>query len=325
MHVRSYCTETSYIEHIGKISVLDQWRPTPVNNVVYGWNLVKDGWPAEIKSVDTLGYYKYVKKNFSSGEEVSSKLKIDIVIPCIEKDCTILPFTILYLKENLRHPLNEIFIVSPKSEKIRNISERYGCTFIQEDTLLPITQKDIPYRVNGIDRSGWLFQQFLKLTSDSIVSQEFFFVIDADTILIQPQVFELNKKIIFLHSDEYHRPYYEVYRNLLGKNPSTNLSFVAHQMMFQRSKLLELRNLIEEKHPGKKWYNIIYEIINKQETSSFSEYELYGHWIMDNYPDEIEREYWFNYHTPLKKYSYVEKISSELKDRFRSISFHSYS
>lgn len=322
--VRNFCTDTSYIEHIGHFSVLNEERPTPVYNPVYGLNLVKKGWPGDLEKCGTMGYYRYVKGSPSSGENISSNLKIDIVIPCTEKDSTVLPYTIGYLQKNLRHPLNEIFIVSPKSEKIKDISDRLGCTYIQEDTVLPVTRKDIPYIVNGVDRSGWLFQQLLKLAGDSIVSQEFFYVIDADTILIRPQVFELNEKTVFLHSDEYHRPYYEVYRDLLGCYPSTNLSFVAHQMMFQRSKLSELRNLIEKRNDGETWFNVIINTIDKREPSSFSEYELYGHWMMDNYLNDIEREYWFNCHLPIRRIKEIEKLSSELKDQYRSISFHRY-
>ena len=324
LHVRNFCTETSYIEHIGKVSVLDQWRPTPVNNVVYGWNLVKNGWSAEIESIDTLGYYKYVKGSPSSCKDLSSNLTLDVLIPCIEKDSKILPYTIASIQKNLKHPLHEIFIVSPKSKKIREICDETNTAFVDEDTILPITKKDLCYKPNYIDRSGWLFQQFLKLSGDSIVSQESFFVIDADTILTRPQVFELDNKIVFLHSDEHHQPYYEAYFNILGQYPSINMSFIAHQMLFQKSKLAELRNTIEQLNNYEMWYNVIYKKINKQEISSFSEYELYGHWIMDHYGRDIEREYWFNCQLPSSRFKIISKNASDLNDKYRSISIHNY-
>ena len=45
--VRNFCTETSYVEHLGEDSILDQWRPTPVTGITafalrpvrHGWNL----------------------------------------------------------------------------------------------------------------------------------------------------------------------------------------------------------------------------------------------------------------------------------------------
>ncbi len=48
--VRNFCTETSYVEHIGrKESILDQWRPFSARKkAVYGLNLAKEGWPCMI-------------------------------------------------------------------------------------------------------------------------------------------------------------------------------------------------------------------------------------------------------------------------------------
>lgn len=324
LHVRNFCTETSYIEHIGNVSILDQWRPTPVRNVVYGWNLVRDGWVAEIDSIDTLGYYKYVKKSPSSSLNISSNLSLDVLIPCIEKDQKILPYTIESVRNHLKHPLHEIFVVSPKSRRIKEICDDASAIFIDEDTVLPFAKRDLTYTVNRVDRSGWLFQQFIKLSGDSIGTQEFYFVIDADTILIRPQVFELNKKIVFLHSDEHHHPYYEAYNNILGQYPSTNLSFIAHQMLFQKTRLGELRKYIENINDNEPWYKVINKKINKNELSSFSEYELYGHWVMDNYPIDIEREYWFNYRLLANKIKNLAEITPLLKDKYRSVSFHSY-
>jgi len=322
--IRNFSTETSYVEHIGKVSVLNQWRQTPVKNSVYGLNLVTTGWPKEIAFIETLGYYKYIKGSPSSCENCSSTLPLDIIIPCAEKDLKILPHTISGIRENLKHPIHELFIISPDSRRIEEICNHNECTYIREDTVLPIKPRDIPYVSNGIDRSGWLYQQFLKLAGDLISSREHFFVLDADTVLIRPQVFETNNKIIFLHSDEYILPYYDAYQKLLGYYPSTGISFVAHQMLFQRSIVSELRDAIEENNQRKPWYSAIYDTIDRRLISSFSEYELYGHWMMDNHRNAIDREYWFNYHIPFQNDRMIQRLSSELRDRYRSISFHSY-
>ena len=43
--VRSFCTETSYIEHLGRTSVLDQWRPQAVGeNAAYALLPARTGW-----------------------------------------------------------------------------------------------------------------------------------------------------------------------------------------------------------------------------------------------------------------------------------------
>lgn len=43
--VRNFCTETSYVEHLGRVSVLDAWRPKTVgDNAAFGVKLARDGW-----------------------------------------------------------------------------------------------------------------------------------------------------------------------------------------------------------------------------------------------------------------------------------------
>jgi len=43
--IRNFCTEKSYVEHLGKISVLDQWRPKAVEtNASFALNPILEGW-----------------------------------------------------------------------------------------------------------------------------------------------------------------------------------------------------------------------------------------------------------------------------------------
>lgn len=51
LKVRNFCTETSYIEHFGRISILDKWRPTAVgDNAAFAVKLARDGWVLPEKS-----------------------------------------------------------------------------------------------------------------------------------------------------------------------------------------------------------------------------------------------------------------------------------
>jgi hypothetical protein len=86
---------------------------------------------------------------------------------------------------------------------------------VYEGDVLPISKNSINYCVNGVNRAGWLLQQFLKWSGDTLTHEEHFLVLDADTVLISPQVFEVDGKIMFLHSDEHHQPYYDVFERIL--------------------------------------------------------------------------------------------------------------
>ena len=70
--------------------------------------------------------------------------------------------------------------------------------------------------------------------ADSLISEEYYLALDADTILIRPQIFEANRKAILLHSNEHHQPYFDAYEEFFGKKARTDLSFVSHQMMIEK-------------------------------------------------------------------------------------------
>ena len=324
MRVRNFCTETSYIEHIGRTSILDNWRPTPVGRgIVYGMNLVKYGWPYNMESIGTLGYYKFIKNSVSTGDVASSQIMLDVVFTVAEKDIDVLPYAIDGVKENLKHPIARVIIIAPAIEKIKTLCRSKDCQFICEDSLMPITKKDINYTVKGLDRSGWLYQQFLKLSVDSFCSQEYCLIIDADTILISPQVFEVDGKTILLHSDEHHQPYFDLYRKLFYMDAPSDLSFVSHHILLKKTRISELKKAIENRF-NDVWFNIILSFIDKSEISAFSEYEMYGQWMLQNYEDEIIREYWQNKAIMRQRLNELETIKKELAGKYRSISFHSY-
>lgn len=45
LRVRNFCTETSYVEHLGQVSVLDVWRPQAVGrNAAFGDKPAREGW-----------------------------------------------------------------------------------------------------------------------------------------------------------------------------------------------------------------------------------------------------------------------------------------
>lgn len=88
LKVRNFCTETSYVEHIGrKKSILDQWRPVPVREkAVHALNLAKDGWPYDMEKINSIGYYKYMENSKFDCSDLRSSLPIDTVIPVAKKD-----------------------------------------------------------------------------------------------------------------------------------------------------------------------------------------------------------------------------------------------
>lgn len=101
--------------------------------------------------------------------------------------------------------------------QIKELCIRKGCKLIDENKVLPITKKDIHYRSKKWEKSGWLFQQLLKLSGDSLGNSSLFSAIDADTVLIRPHVFRSGNKTVFYCRKWSQPEYFKTYRKLLKK------------------------------------------------------------------------------------------------------------
>ncbi|AKB45107.1 DUF6492 family protein [Methanosarcina vacuolata] len=278
-----------------------------------------------VRRIWYLFIYKKLQKifYFNQNRNSNSNIPIDILIPATEKDLATLPCTIKSVRLYIKHPITTIYVIAPDSEKIKSVCSKEKCRYLNEDAILPITKKDIDYKVKDIDRSGWLFQQLLKLSGDKICTQEYFLVIDADTVLLKPHTFLIKNKTLFMYSDEYHLPYFKMYKKIVGVEANSCVSFVSHQMLFHKPKLYALKKKIEE-NTQSSWYSAIINNIDKNETSGFSEYETYGNFVLSNYPQNIKREYFFNISLNSKKIVELDRIAINLSKKYRSVSFHSY-
>jgi Family of unknown function (DUF6492) len=178
------------------------------------------------------------------------------------------------------------------------------------------------YRVEPWDRSGWLFAQLLKLSVDTMASEDHVLVIDADTVLIRPQTFTHRGAVVALVSSEYHPPYFTAYRALLDEQPVSRLSFIAHHTVMNRRTLADLKVLIQSrrKHP---WWQAILEVCDFSCLSCFADYELYGNYNLSrNRP--IVRRWWANSPLSRNHMSSLDDLHYRFGSQFRTVSFHHY-
>lgn len=169
---------------------------------------------------------------------ISNDAEIDVVIPIIEKDLKILPLCFEGIKACVNNKIKDIYIVAPRiNEEIIVFCEKHQVKYVDESTVIGITPKDINLMVEGvngtcINRSGWLFQQLLKL-SGNIGTCENYLCIDSDHILVRPHTFvDKNNIPVFYMSAECHEPYYENIRKISSTKKMSYLSYVAHKMLF---------------------------------------------------------------------------------------------
>ena len=244
---------------------------------------------------------------------------LDILIPTTDKDLNKLELVLKSLS-NINNPIQHIYIVAPKSKFIQQFCEKFHCIYLDENTVLPIKLSDIHYHPQGINRSGWIFQQLIKLNVDHLCDNQNVLVLDSDTLFNRTQSFIAKGRAVFDCSDEYHAPYFKAYSSYLGLNKRFGLSFVAHHMVFQRARLKEMKLAIE-KHTHKKWYQAILEGLDKNEVSSFSEYEMYGNWMYYHHRNKMFLREWYNFSTTFEQMQHLPL--SKLKG-YKTISMHSY-
>lgn len=246
---------------------------------------------------------------------------IDVLIPAIEKDLATLPHVIDAVRKYVKHPIREIIIVAPRKQRILDLCTKKGCRFVHEDTVLPITKKNIHYQSKKWDRSGWLYQQLLKLGGDKVCSSKYYLVIDADTVLIRPHVFKMGNKTVFYCRNWSQNEYFKTYKKLMGKSRSSRSSFVTHYMLFKKSKVKQLKQAIESKHK-RSWYSAIMKSMNKSKQFAFSEFETYGNFLYSSEPEKMILKPANNksLHSSFSQIS-PSKMTSLTKS-YRSISFH---
>lgn len=268
-------------------------------------------------------YQSYFMKTLFSFHETGSKTPIDIFIPTIAKDLTVLPFVVEYARKNIKHPISSIYIVAPDEEEIRKVATNLQCVFINEKDVLGYGKDQTPYSFDGNDASGWLYQQLLKLNCYKVCTEEHILILDSDTLVINPKKFEYKGNYILDFADELHPPYFETYNQLLGLKHRMPVSFVCHHMLFKKSNLQALQKHIETIH-SKPWDKAIIEMAEQKRAHYFSEYETYANFVLEKTNDTYIFEYWFNSPLHRVKLSEIDFVISSLKDKYKTVSFHSY-
>lgn len=289
---------------------------------IYRDLFVCEGCPHRLRRGLGIVWFKKLRPFLADDNQGRSDLELDVIIPAVEKDLPALPHAIEGVRRNLMHPIRNVMVVAPESSTIQELCRQLHVDFVDEKTVAPVSKHDIQYVVDGKDRSGWLLQQLIKLNADRVAMTENFLVLDADTVLVKPQRLETGGRSVLLVSEEHHRPYSTTYEKLFGYPPQSLLSFVCHYMIFNKQILMLLREAIQ-KRIEKPWARAIVESIDRNEASSFSEYETYGNFLREISPRKIVLRYSHNRRLAPMELGDISRYSDKA-DRFVSLSFHRY-
>lgn len=259
----------------------------------------------------------------------------DIIIPTSAKDASFLPRVISYIRKNLIEA-NNIYIIANK--KLHNkIKKKCNNVYIlNEDELIDgLTFDNIEKKINSIaganiGRTGWYFQQFLKLAfAQTDYCDKYYLTWDADTLPLSHVSFFEKEKPLFTLKKEYNKPYFDTIKRLLGIEKQIQDSFIAEHMLFSKEFVYKLISSIEQTNiKGNNWIEKILYACEDLRLSAFSEFETYGNFVIANYPNSygFQQLNTFRYgglirgrkisDKLLKRISFdTQTISFELKDK----------
>ncbi len=270
-----------------------------------------------------LGLRKLFWVDFKDIATAASDETIDIVIPTISKDFDLLKECLAGIRKNVLHPIGSIFIVSRDGQPIKDFCVQNGLIFVDELSILGYGKEKTPYVANGVDRSGWMFQQLLKLSGDTFVTAKRYLVVDSDTILIQQHSFLESGKTVFAQNSEWHEPYFRTFETLFGYEAPARLSLTSHMMLFTVADLKAMKAELERKH-GKSWDKVYTGTANPAEASCVSDYDNYAGWVMYNHPKGFKTRPFYNVALPRTRFAPLDALEQAYATKHKSLSFHSY-
>lgn len=253
---------------------------------------------------------------------VPSTEEVDVVIPVTAKDLHVLPLCLEGVRKCVAHPIRDIYIVARKTDEIEDFCTKNEVAFVDETTVLGFGPEKLNVITSkGVDRSGWLFQQLLKL-SGNIGTCENYLCIDSDHILIRNHTFISESETpVFYMSYEQHEPYYENIDRLLPGLKLADLSFVAHKMIFNRTQIQKLHAAIESNASveGSLWWEKIVNSLDLNTHSGFSEFETYGNFVQN----KMLRP-WLQKRLPYSKMSDYAALQKKYSGSRASLTFPDY-
>lgn len=277
-----------------------------------------------IFGITSLFLHCIVTFAFEKVEYTFSHDPIDVVIPCHEKDAAGLNRAIAHVKQYVQNLRRVIVISSRRLTYEAEWADEKFFPFTKESIILQIFQdqeKAERYLQSRTARTGWIYQQFLKLFAAYYIPNisRNILMVDADVVFLKPVSFlQENGAGLYAIGDEYCQYYFDHAARLLTglKRLYPEYSGIVHHMLFQKEVLDDFFNLIRAQHNLDPWVAVARAIPVLGETiihAPLSEYELYFNFVLAR-TDQVKirplswnniSEQWFRSKHGLEIYDYV--------------------
>lgn len=264
-------------------------------------------------------YYRFVKPHFDPcgpNGQTGPGQALTVVVPAIEKDSPVLRHCLRSIREMIKDNVTEVWIVAPESVRIREVAAAEKCKFIMEDDILPRPAAELKCR-------GWVLQQFIKFNAANFIRTPDYLVVDADTVFLRPQYFFRGGRAGLRYADQYELLYNRSLELVFGHPLRFPVSFVTHHMLFNVEQVRQLLKMIEDRF-GLPWWEAVLKEMDQGHPISFSEYELYGHFILSqsDWRQRFYLEHWRGLDRDTRDLEDLSKIREKAAGRLNCVSFH---
>ncbi len=252
---------------------------------------------------------------------------IDVVIPCAKKDLPVLRQCIQSIKKYGKG-VRRLIVVSatPLTDEAEWFDEkRYPFSLAgMGEALFPGDPEQAHWFATTCSRRGWIYQQLLKLYAPLVIPgiSSQVLVLDADVVFLRPVSFLSREGVgLYTQGGGHHAPYFQAIHRLLPDLQCDTRSGIAHHMLLQRPVIEALFDDIRFESGEEPWRAICQSIdLNHLCGSSFSEYELYFHYLLSSgYPAKVRSLKWKDGGEISKKI-----LKADRKEGFTYVAYHSY-
>lgn len=177
------------------------------------------------------------------------------------------------------------------------LGDQYPVCLLDEDNIienisLHVLQDYFMRRIGNVQRAGWYFQQFLKMSACLLSDiADHYLIWDSDTILLQPlRFFDHDGNVLIHPKTECHPPYFVTLQKLLGIGKQVSFSFISEHFMIKKAYMIELLDQFRFLSSGKSsWVWTVLDAVADDclGASGFSEFETYGNFIAFKHADSF--------------------------------------
>lgn len=283
---RENFTDATFIDKLDDYLAWDLLRQCThkvISNSTFSW------WPAVLTGGTVVAPHRWIvrkedehsydNRRHYPDEWIRVKtddMLFDVLVVVAEKDFTKLPFVIDSIQKNIRG-FSKLYCVS--NEPVPDHLRREGVGYFLD---MDVVKFDFN-KINLQKRRGWYRQQMIKLFQNITVDN--YLSVDADVIVNKPlEPLLRGKPVFFFGKDQHHVPYFDLMQRVFGLGREYPHSFISEMMFFKRSVIQHLLSTYNFTADGF-FARVMAEVNRQSHPSGFSEFELYGNYVMKHFKD----------------------------------------